>query len=139
MVGILVVVNLERLKLGLGTIKTGHLKEVVNLERWSTYRGCDLYKYISGQSWTVKNGQVREVVRLRRWSTLEVFLYLFYHSAHRVCSLRFGVRISKQNIIIILNIVILGYRACKAKKGHFLRKCPYRMVHFVCQNLPTIG
>ena len=43
---ILVVVNLERLKLGLGTIKTGHLK-VVSLERWSTYRGCVLYEYIS--------------------------------------------------------------------------------------------
>ena len=72
----LVVVNLERLKLGLGTIKTGQLKEVVNLERWSTYRGCVLYKYISGQSGTVKSGQVREVVRLRRWSTLEVLRYM---------------------------------------------------------------
>ena len=73
--GNLVVVNLERLKLGLGTIKTGHPKEVVNLERWSTYRSCVLYKYISGQFGTMKSGQVREVVRLRRWSTLEVLLY----------------------------------------------------------------
>ena len=72
-------VNLGRSKMSFGTRKTGQLREVVNLERWSTYRGFVWYKYISGQFGTGKSGQLRGVVNLRRWSTWEVVLYFEIH------------------------------------------------------------